>query len=140
MNFGKKCYFSEQMKCMKISIKIKTTICLCLLKRPLWNDHFELKFMRVYWLPKDTTISKKIRKIQNCSMAISKASVVLKFMLSLTSSLLQNAAKKLKIRLNLWAIELGICCINVYGPHGKILAAPDILSSVYTHNLTIKWR
>ena len=66
---------------------------------------------------------------------MSRASVVLKFFLSQTPMLLQNAAKGWNSlghrRSNLWATELGIYYSNVYG---KISFAPlNILASVSLH-------
>ena len=50
---------------------------------------------------------------------MSRAQVVLKFFLSQTSMLLQNAAKETNSlgqrRSHSWAAELGICHSNVYG-------------------------
>ena len=72
----------------------------------------------------------EIRKIYY--MTMSRVSAVLKFLLSSTFIHLQNATKEWKIlyhwRSTLWAVELGICCDDVYM---KISAVPlNILSSV----------
>ena len=63
-----------------------------------------------------------------------RASVILKFFLSKTSMLLQNAVKGWNSlchrRSNLWAAELGICYSNVYG---KISFAPLNFWKVYNN-------
>ena len=66
-------------------------------------------------------------------MEIRRASVVSKSCLPLSSIPLQIVAKERnvldKCLSNLWAIELGICCSNVYGE--KSAAPLNMFSSVY---------
>ena len=119
---------------MKISAKIKTDILSMNLNvlQPdsIKKDYFEMKFMRFYRLSENCPDFTKFENCQICSMEIIRAQpdeilVVLNFDPCL------KCCKRMGISrpLNLWAVELGVYCSNVYG---KISAIPlIILNSVF---------